>query len=32
MAYIYYRLIETGKKTIDDVPANLRDEVLALLS
>lgn len=31
MAKIYYELIKKGLKTIDDVPANLRDEVQALL-
>lgn len=31
MALIYYRLIKTGKKTIEDVPPNLRAEVQALL-
>ena len=31
MVKIYYELIKKGLKTIDDVPANLRDEVQALL-
>lgn len=31
MAKIYAELIRKGRKTIDDVPAHLRDEVLALL-
>ena len=31
MAKIYANLIKNGLKTIDDVPANLREEVLALL-
>ena len=31
MTKIYYELIKKGLKTIDDVPANLRDEVQALL-
>ena len=31
MAKIYYELIKKGLKTIDDVPANLRDEVQTLL-
>ena len=31
MAKIYANLIKRGLKTIDDVPANLREEVLALL-
>ena len=31
MAKIYYELIKKGLKTIDDVPANLIDEVQALL-
>lgn len=31
MAKIYYELIKKGLKTIDDVPAKLRDEVQALL-
>lgn len=31
MAIIYYRLILKGKKTLDDVPANLRAEVEKLL-
>lgn len=31
MAKIYAELIRKGRKTIDDVPAQLRDEVLALL-
>lgn len=31
MALIYYKLIIAGRKTIDDVPANLRAEVQAML-
>ena len=31
MAKVYANLIKKGLKTIDDVPENLRDEVLALL-
>lgn len=31
MAHIYYRLIKEGMKTIEQVPANLRHEVQALL-
>ena len=31
MAKVYANLIKKGLKTIDDVPANLRAEVLALL-
>ena len=31
MAKIYANLIKNKLKTIDDVPANLREEVLALL-
>lgn len=31
MVYVYYSLIKKGLKTIDDVPANIRDEVQALL-
>lgn len=31
MAQIYYRLIIAGLKTIDDVPANLRQDVQALI-
>lgn len=32
MAYIYANLIRKGYKTIDDVPANLRAEVEAILN
>lgn len=32
MAKVYYELIKKGLKTIDDVPSNLKDEVLALLN
>lgn len=32
MAKIYANLIKQGLKTIDDVPAKLRDEVEALLN
>lgn len=31
MAKIYYNLIKKGLKTIDDVPAKIREEVQALL-
>lgn len=31
MAKVYADLIAKGMKTIDDVPPNLRDEVLAIL-
>ena len=31
MAKVYADLIRKGKKTIDDVPARLRDEVQAIL-
>lgn len=31
MAKVYADLIRKGKKTIDDVPAKLRDEVQAIL-
>ena len=31
MAKIYAELIRKGKKTIDDVPEHLREEVLAIL-
>ena len=31
MAKIYADLIKKGLKTIDDVPAHLRDDVLAIL-
>lgn len=31
MARIYAELIRKGKKTIEEVPENLRDEVLRLL-
>lgn len=31
MAKVYADLIKKGLKTIDDVPANLRDEVEAIL-
>lgn len=32
MAQIYYQLIKKGKKTLEDVPENLRIEVEALLA
>jgi len=32
MATVYYKLIKAGEKVIEDVPANLRDEVTALLA
>ena len=31
MAKIYYSLIKKGLKSIEDVPANLKEEVQALL-
>ena len=31
MAKIYYNLIKKGLKTIEDVPANIRENVQALL-
>ena len=31
MAKVYADLIKKGLKTIDDVPAHLRDDVLAIL-
>lgn len=31
MAKIYAELIRKGKKTIDDVPPSLREEVIAIL-
>lgn len=31
MATIYFKLIQAGRKTIDDVPENLRTEVQSLL-
>lgn len=31
MARIYYRLVQAGKKTIDQVPESLRAEVQAML-
>jgi hypothetical protein len=32
MATIYYKLIKVGKKTIEDVPENLREEVRNMLN
>lgn len=32
MEKLYAMLIEAGRKTIDDVPHNLRDKVLALMN
>ncbi len=32
MAYIYFRLIQLGKKSISDVPENIRPDVIALLT
>lgn len=32
MAIVYYNLIKTGKRTIEQVPLKLRDEVEALLN
>ncbi|WP_275296683.1 CD1375 family protein [Brevibacillus choshinensis] len=31
MAAIYYNLIKAGRRTIDSVPTNLREEVQAML-
>jgi hypothetical protein len=31
MAFVYYKLIKAGKRTIDEVPENLKNEVQALL-
>lgn len=31
MAKVYYNLIKTGKKTIDDVPLKWREEVKKML-
>lgn len=31
MVDLYYKLIVTGKRTIDQVPANLRPQVQAML-
>ena len=31
MAKVYAELIVKGKKTIDDVPANLKEEVIEIL-
>jgi hypothetical protein len=31
MAYVYYRLIKSGARTIQQVPTHLRSEVQALL-
>lgn len=31
MAKVYFNLIINGRKTIDDVPAKLRDQVQAML-
>jgi hypothetical protein len=32
MAYVYYRLIKSGARTMNQVPAHLREEVQALLA
>lgn len=32
MATVYYNLIKSGKRTIEQVPIKLRDEVEALLN
>ncbi len=32
MAYVYYRLIQSGKRTIEQVPEALRADVEALLA
>ncbi|MDR7318930.1 CD1375 family protein [Brevibacillus nitrificans] len=31
MASIYYNLVKAGRRTIDSVPENLREEVQAML-
>lgn len=31
MIQIYYNLVKAGKKTIDEVPENIREDVKALL-
>ena len=31
MDFVYYKLIKAGRKTIEEVPENLRAEVQALL-
>ncbi|MED4749965.1 CD1375 family protein [Brevibacillus choshinensis] len=31
MSTIYYNLVKAGRRTIDQVPANLREEVQAML-
>lgn len=31
MAYVYYRLVKDGQRTMNQVPAHLREEVKALL-
>lgn len=31
MASIYYNLVKVGRRSIDSVPANLREEVQAML-
>ncbi len=31
MAKIYAKLIQEGRRTIEDVPAHLKDDVLAIL-
>ncbi len=32
MAIVYYNLIKSGKRTIEQVPLKLKDEVVALLN
>lgn len=31
MVFVYYKLIKEGRRTIEEVPETLRDEVQALL-
>lgn len=31
MTFIYYNLVKSGRRTIDQVPVNLRQEVQAML-
>ncbi|MGO0061834.1 CD1375 family protein [Brevibacillus fluminis] len=31
MAEIYFKLVKSGRRTIDQVPANLQEEVQAML-
>ena len=32
MAIIYYNLVKSGKRSIDQVPTNIREEVEAMLN